>query len=449
MRKHAKAAVALVVAAVMGTGGCAGAGSFNSSSDTVTIAMVSNSQMQDAIALSGEFERENPGTKLKFVSLSENQARAKITASVATHGGEFDVVMISNYETPQWAKNGWLVNLSKYQRETPGYDVADFIPSLQKSLSYQGDMYSVPFYGESSFLMYRKDLFEQAGIVLSAEPTWDQVAAAAAKLDDPASGRSGICLRGKPGWGETLAPLDTVINTFGGRWFDENWHAQLTSPEVVRAVEFYIDLVREHGEPGAATSGFSECATQLSQGNTAMWYDATSAVSVLEDPASSKVVGKIGYAPAPVVQKSNSGWLYTWSLGIPASSDKPDAAWKFISWMTGKQYIRMVGEKLGWSHVPPGSRISTYQIPEYAAASKAYGPLTLSAMQGADPDHPTVAPVPYTGIQFLAIPEFQDLGTRVSQQISAAVAGRISVRDALEQAQQYADAVGRSYRENQ
>nr|WP_157110699.1 sugar ABC transporter substrate-binding protein [Nocardia anaemiae] len=434
----------------MGLGGCAGAGSFTTTSgDTVTIAMVSNSQMQDAIALSGEFERENPGIELKFVSLSENQARAKITASVATHGGEFDVVMISNYETPQWAKNGWLIDLSNYARETPGYDTQDFIPSLQKSLSYQGDMYSVPFYGESSFLMYRKDLFEKAGLTMPAEPTWDQIAQAAAKLDDPADGRSGICLRGKPGWGESLAPLNTVINTFGGRWFDENWHAQLNSPEVVRAVEFYIDLVREHGEPGAAASGFSECATQLSQGNTAMWYDATSAVSVLEDPASSKVVGKIGYAPAPVMQKPNSGWLYTWSLGIPKSSEKPDAAWKFISWMTGKPYIRMVGEKLGWSHVPPGSRMSTYQIPEYAAASKAYGPLTLSSMQGVDPEHPTAAPVPYTGIQFLAIPEFQDLGTRVSQQISAAVAGRISVHEALDQAQQYADAVGRSYRENQ
>ncbi|MFC9437018.1 ABC transporter substrate-binding protein [Nocardia sp. NPDC057030] len=440
--------LALAVSTVLATAGCAGAGSFTSGGgDTVTIAMVSNSQMQDAIKLSGEFERENPGTKLKFVSLSENEARAKITASVATHGGEFDVVMISNYETPQWAANGWLTDLSGYARRTPGYDEQDFIPSLQKSLSYQGNMYSVPFYGESSFLMYRKDLFEQAGLTMPAEPTWDQVAAAAAELDDPDHGRSGICLRGKPGWGEALAPLNTVINTFGGRWFDENWHAQLNSPEVVRAVEFYIDLVRKHGEPGAATSGFGECATQLSQGNTAMWYDATSAVGVLEDPAASKVVGKIGYALAPTQQKPNSGWLYTWSLGIPKTSDKPDAAWKFVSWMTSKPYIKMVGEKLGWSHVPPGSRLSTYQIPEYREAAKAYGPLTLSAMEGVDPEHPGVRPVPYTGIQFITIPEFQDLGTRVSQQISAAIAGRISVRAALDQAQQYAEVVGRSYRE--
>ncbi|HEY5853176.1 MAG TPA: sugar ABC transporter substrate-binding protein [Aldersonia sp.] len=444
------AAIAVAAATTLTVGGCAGAGSFGSGgSDTVTIAIVSNSQMQDAISLSDQFEAENPGIKLKFVSLSENEARAKITASVATGGGEFDAVMISNFETPQWAENGWLTNLSNYARDTPGYDAEDFIPSLQKSLSYDGAMYSVPFYGESSFLMYRKDLFEQAGLTMPAQPTWAEVADFAAKLDDPDGDVSGICLRGKPGWGEVLAPLDTVINTFGGRWFDENWNAQLDSPEVHRAVQFYVDTVREHGETGAATSGFSECATQLAQGNTAMWYDSTAAVSVLEDPDESDVVGKIGYAPAPIETKPDSGWLYTWSLGIPTTSDNPDAAWKFVSWMTSKDYIRTVGEQLGWERVPPGSRMSTYEIPEYRQASAAFGPPTLAAMAAADPEHPTVEPVPYTGIQFLTIPEFQDLGTRVSQQISAAVAGRISVDEALEQSQKYAEVVGKTYQEEQ
>ncbi|MEV6770062.1 sugar ABC transporter substrate-binding protein [Nocardia sp. NPDC051030] len=427
--------------------GCAGAGSFTGGgADTVTIAIVSNSQMQDAIGLAPKFEAENPGIKLKFTSLSENEARAKITASVATGAGEFDAVMISNYETPQWAANGWLVDLDPYMKQNPGYDKADIIPSLQKSLSYQGDMYSVPFYGESSFLMYRKDLFDQAGITMPAQPTWDQVAGWATKLNTPDT--AGICLRGKPGWGESLAPLTTVINTFGGRWYDENWNAQLTSPETTRATEFYIDLIRKYGEPGAATAGFGECATQFSQGHAAMWYDATAAVGVTEDPKSSKVAGNVGYALAPIQSTPQSGWLYTWSLGIPKTSDKPDAAWKFISWMTSKEYIRMVGEQLGWTHVPPGSRLSTYDIPGYKKESAAYGAVTLQAMASADPEHPTVKPVPYTGVQFLTIPEFQDLGTRVSQQISAAVAGRTSVHDALAQSQQYAEVVGKTYRKD-
>ncbi|GFH05009.1 sugar ABC transporter substrate-binding protein [Mycolicibacterium hippocampi] len=412
---------------------------------------MSNSQMTDAQELSTEFEAQNPGTKLKFVTLSENQARAKITMSTAMGGSEFDVVMISNFETPQWARDGWLRNLSDYAEQTPGYDQDDFIPSLRESLSYEGDMYAVPFYGESSFLMYRKDLFEQAGIEVDQspgyQPQWQEVADWARTLQTPQ--RAGICLRGKPGWGEVLAPLNTVINTFGGRWFDEQWNAQLDSPEVKRAVNFYVDLLDDAGELGASSTGFQECANLFGQGQTAMWYDATSAVSVLEDPQSyPDLVGKIGYLPAPVAEKPDSGWLYTWALGIPKAAKNPDGAWDFISWMTDKDYMRLVGEELGWARVPPGSRTSTYtELPEYEAISESYGPLTLRSIENADPEQPTVQPVPYTGVQFVGIPEFQDLGTRVSQQISAAIAGQKSVDDALAQAQEYAEVVGRTYQE--
>jgi sorbitol/mannitol transport system substrate-binding protein len=416
-----------------------------SSGTTIAVAIVSNSQMQDAISLSHLFESEHPNIHLDFVSLPENEARAKITTDVSTGGGEFDVVMISNYETPQWADNGWLTNLQPYIDKTDGYDADDFIPSIRESLSKDGDMYSVPFYGESSFLVYRKDLFEAKGLTMPAKPTWRQIRDLAAKLDDPDAGTSGICLRGLPGWGENLAPMDTVVNTFGGRWFDEDWNAQLTSPAFRRAVRFYVDLVRDYGEPGAASSGFSECVTAYSQGQAAMWYDATSMVSTVEDPKTSTVVGKSGYAPAPVEKTDASGWLYTWSLAIPKTSERKDQAWDFMSWMTSKEYMRLVGTKVGWARVPPGSRLSTYQIPEYADVAKVYAEPTLAAMESADPSKPTVDPVPYTGIQFVGIPEFQDLGTRVSQQISAAIAGRITVDEALRQSQSYADAVGETY----
>ena len=267
--------------------------------------------------------------------------------------------------------------------------------------------------------------------------------------DSTSADMAGICLRGKPGWGEVLAPLDTVINTFGGRWFDDQWNAQLNSPEVKKAVNFYVDLINGPANSGRRQRGFQECANLFGQGQTAMWYDATSAVSVLEDPETyPDLVGKIGYLPAPIVEKPNSGWLYTWALGIPKAAKNPDGAWKFISWMTSKDYMKLVGEKLGWARVPPGSRTSTYtELPEYEAISKSYGPLTLRVDQERDPNKPTVQPVPYTGVQFVGIPEFQDLGTRVSQQISAAIAGQKSVDDALEQAQQYAEVVGKTYQE--
>ncbi|NKQ58941.1 sugar ABC transporter substrate-binding protein [Amycolatopsis sp. K13G38] len=437
----------LIVAGLLALTGCAGAGEFGAGGRTLVIAIVSNPQMNDAISLSGQFEKTHPGIKLKFVSLPENQARAKITASTSTQGGEFDAVMISNYETPQWAANGWLENLQPYIGATPGYDENDFIPSIRDSLSYRGSMYAVPFYGESSFLAYRKDLFDKAGLTMPAHPTWEQIADFAKKLDDKAAGISGICLRGKPGWGENLAPFDTVANTFGARWFDQNWNAQLTSPEFKQAADFYVNLVRQYGEVGASSAGFSECGTRYAQGQAAMWYDATVMAGTNEDPSSSTVVGKSAYVAAPVEKTPSSGWLYTWSLAIPKVAKDKQAAWEFLNWMTNKDFVQTVGKTYGWNRVPPGCRLSTYQIPEYRDAAKAYAQPTLDGIDAARENNVRTQPVPYTGIQFVGIPEFQDLGTRVSQELSAAIAGQISVDEALDQSQKYAQTVGDSYRE--
>jgi sorbitol/mannitol transport system substrate-binding protein len=439
-------ALALGLLSLLGSCGFAGAGAMSGNEGkSITVGIVANPQMQDIAKMIGQFEQQNPGANVRFVTLPENEARQKITESVATGSREFDVVMISNYETPMWAKNGWLVNLQPLADRTAGYDPNDIIPSVRKSLSYKGNLYSVPFYGESSFLMYRKDLFAKAGLKMPAHPTWQQVATLAAQLDDKKNSQAGICLRGLPGWGELLAPLDTVINTFGGRWYDQKWHAQLDSPQVNQAVSFYTKLLTQHGEPGAGASGYTQCLTNFSQGNSAMWYDSTAGAGTLEDPASSKVAGKVGYVAAPVVKTKASGWLYTWSLGIPKTSKNRDLAWKFTSWATSKQYIKSVGSQLGWSHVPPASRLSTYDIPQYQKLAGPFAQPTLDAMNSPTIEHPTVQPVPYQGVQFLDIPEFMDLGTRVSQQVSAAIAGQKSVKDALTQAQKYAATVGESY----
>jgi sorbitol/mannitol transport system substrate-binding protein len=437
----ATAAVALALS------GCAGAGAVGGGDgEQIVVAIVSNPQMQDAISLQDEFRAAHPGVDVRFVSLPENEARAKITASVATGGGEFDVVMISNYETPMWAENGWIENLQPYIDATDGYDAEDFVPSVREALSYDGDMYSVPFYGESSFLAYRTDLFEEAGLEMPANPTWDEVRELAAELHDPAGDFSGICLRGLAGWGEDMAPITTVMNTFGGGWFDSDWNATLDSPESREAIETYIDTLRTYGQPGAATSGFGDCLTRFAQGQSAMWYDATSMVSSVEDPASSTVAGNVGYVPAPVAETESAGWLYSWSLAIPSTSDHKDAAWDFVSWMTNKEYIELVGDELGWERVPPGSRLSTYEIPEYAEVSQAYADATLESMNGATQESAMTHEVPYPGIQFVGIPEFQDLGTRVGQQMSAAIAGQVSVDEAIAQSQRYAETVAETYR---
>lgn len=436
--------LAVAAVTVLALGGCAPA---SAAQDTIVVAIVANPQMKDAVSLQDDFKAKHPDVNVKFVTLPENEARAKITASVATGGGEFDVVMISNYETEMWAANGWIENLQPLADATEGYDTEDFIPTIKDALSYNGDMHSVPFYGESSFVVYREDLFKAAGITMPEHPTWAEIGKIARQLNDPSKDFAGICLRGLAGWGEVMAPLDTVINTYGGQWFDMDWNAKLDSPQVKAAVTDYVDLLHDAGQPGAATSGYGDCITRYSQGKAAMWYDATAMVSSIEDPASSLVAGKSQYAPAPVQNTESAGWLYSWSLAIPSTSEHKTAAWDFISWMTNKDYIKLVGNEISWERVPPGSRQSTYEIPEYAAVAKAYAEPTLNAMYSAKQSTSMVNPVPYPGLQFVGIPEFQDLGTRVSQQISAAIAGQKSVDEALQQAQQYAEPIAKSYQE--
>jgi len=269
------------------------------------------------------------------------------------------------------------------------------------------------------------------------KPTWDFIKDAADKMTDRANGINGICLRGKAGWGENMAFLTTLANSFGARWFNEKWQPQFNTQQWHDAIQFYVDLMKADGPSGASSNGFNENLTLFQQGKCGMWIDATVAGSFVTDPKSSTVADKVGFALAPdkgLGKRAN--WLWSWALAIPAGSKKVDAAEKFIDWATSKHYEELVASKDGWANVPPGTRTSLYANPQYQAAP--FAAATLASINAADPQHPTVEPVPYTGVQFVAIPEFQGLGDTVGQIFSAALAGQTSVDDALKQAQDVA-----------
>ncbi|MFI9650196.1 ABC transporter substrate-binding protein [Streptomyces sp. NPDC052040] len=427
--------------------GCwVGAGGSGSGGNSINVLMVNNPQMVELQKLTASHFTKETGIKVNFTVLPENDVRDKISQDFANQAGQYDVATLSNYEIPIYARNGWLHEMNSYTAKDPGYDEQDILGPMRQSLTGDdGRLYGQPFYGESSFLMYRKDVFAAKGLTMPAHPTWQQVADLAAEADGAKPGMRGICLRGLPGWGELMAPLTTVVNTFGGTWFDKDWKAQLDSPGFEKATKFYVDLVRQHGESGAAQSGFAECLNNMTQGKVAMWYDATSAAGLLE-AAGSPVKGKLGYAPAPVEKTSDSGWLYTWAWGLQKASRNPDKAWKFISWASGKQYEQLVGDTSGWADVPAGKRASTYENAAYRKQAAAFQDMTRKAIEGARPNDPGVQPRPAPGIQFVDIPEFTDLGTKVSQEISAAIAGRQSVGAALRKSQQLAEKISKEYK---
>lgn len=435
MNNKVKALIAVVVVAVAGlvvvqqrSGGDV----------TLTLATVNNGQMKDMESLKGEFEKANPGIKVNFQVMEEGDLRSAVTSDVANKAGQYDIVTIGAYEVPQWGANGWLTNLTPDLADS-AYDVGDILPPVKDALSVNGKQYAVPFYGESSILMYNKEILDSKGVKLSNNPTWNEVAAAAKKVNSAKT--AGICLRGKPGWGDLFAPLTTVVQTFGGTWYDMNWNAKVNSPEFTQAVTFYKDLLASAGEKDPVSYSFNECLTALKTGKVAMWYDASVAASMLEAD-DSPVKGKMGYAHAPVVKTKEAGWLWSWNLAVPANTQNKAAAVKFIKWATSKDYHKLVGTKLGWSLVPPGARTSTYAIPEYKEAAAAYAPITLEVMSAVNPKQPGVNPQPWVGIQYVAIPEFQDVGNQVAQLVADAIAGRTTVKEALDKGQVIAQAAG-------
>jgi sorbitol/mannitol transport system substrate-binding protein len=403
---------------------------------TITIATLNNPDVIELKKLSPAFEKANPDIKLNWVILEENVLRQRATTDITTNSGQFDVVTIGTYEAPQWGKRGWLSPMTNLPAS---YDLDDVVKTARDGLSYNGTLYALPFYVESSMTYYRKDLFQAAGLKMPDQPTYDQIKQFADKLTDKSKGQYGICLRGKAGWGENMAFVSTVVNTYGGEWFNEKWQAQIDTPEWKKAVTFYSDLLKSDGPPGASSNGFNENLTLMSSGKCAMWIDATVAAGMLYNKAQSQVADKIGFAAAPVaVTPKGSHWLWSWSLAIPKTSKQQDAAKKFAAWATSKEYIEMVGKDEGWASVPPGTRKSTYARPEYKQAAP-FGDFVLKAIETADPNDATLHKVPYSGIQFVGIPEFQSFGTVVGQSIAGVVAGQSTVDQALKAGNAAAD----------
>ena len=400
---------------------------------TLTIATVNNGDMIRMQALTNEFTAKNPDITVKWVTLEENVLRQRVTTDIATKGGQFDVLTIGTYEVPIWAKKNWLIPLDNLGSD---YDTADLLPKIRDAVSVSGKLYAAPFYGESSMVMYRTDLFQKAGLTMPEKPTWDFVIDAAKKLTDKSDGVYGICLRGKAGWGENMAFLTAMSNSFGARWFDEKWQPQFDKPEWKKTLSTYVDLMKAAGPPGASSNGFNENLALFNSGKCAMWIDATVAASFVTNPE--------GFRTLPTrsvsrlrrmrdLERTPTGCGHG-ILPIPAGSKKVAAAEKFIAWATSKDYTKLVASKEGWANVPPGTRISLYQNPEYLKVAP-FAKLTLASIDAADPNKPTVQPVPYVGVQYAAIPEFQGIGTTVGQQFSAALSGSSTVDAALAAAQ--------------
>lgn len=430
-------AAAIVLGCTAALMSCAPSGSSSPSGDTLTIAAVDNPDIDRLRELSQDFVDENPGVNIEWVRADENEIRQTISTDVATGGGRFDIVTVGTYETPLWAEQEYLVPMEDMPA---GFDSDDFITTIREPLSYEGTLYAAPFYGESSFTMYRTDLFEQAGLEMPQRPTWDFIIDAASTLSD-STDSDGICLRGKAGWGENMAFITAMAHSYGARWFNEDWIPQFDTEEWSNTTTDYLTLA-EYAPSDAATNGFSENLALFQNGECAIWVDATSAASSVTDPDESTVADSVGFAHAPGsgLEDKQSNWLWAWSLAIPESSENQDLAKEFVAWATSEDYQELVADEYGWANVPPGTRRELYNNSDYLEAAP-FAELALESIENADPGDPTAQPVPYEGVQYVDVPAFQSIGTAVGNQMSDALSGEISAEEALENSQWVTDRV--------
>ena len=423
MKALRKTALTMALSAAMATTA--------SAADELTIAIVNNGHMINMQKVAEAYTADT-GVKLNWVSLEEGVLREQVTSDTATGGGEYDIINIGMQEAPIWGAAGWIEPLSF----SDAYDVDDMLPAMRNGLSHEGTLFAAPFYGESSMVMYRKDLTDAAGVEIADNDSWDNVKAAAAAIHNPDDGVYGVCLRGKPGWGDNMAFVTTVVNSFGGAWFDADMKPTLESDEWKNAINFYVDLLGEYGPPGSEGNSFNEILALYNEGKCGMWIDATIAASFL-------TVDGVAYAQSPNAGNPvGANWLWAWAMAVPAGSPNAEASMQFIEWATSKEYIKAVADHadFGWNKVPTGTRASTYDYAEFQAAA----PFAAAEKAAIDSAAPAATDLkPYVGVQFASIPEFPEVGSAVAQEIAAALSGAKSVDDALAASQEAADAIMR------
>jgi sorbitol/mannitol transport system substrate-binding protein len=396
---------------------------------SLTIAIVNNGHMINMQKVAEAYTAET-GVKLNWVALEEGVLREQVTSDTATGGGQYDIINIGMQEAPIWGQAGWIEPLEF----GADYDIDDMLPAIRNGLSADGTLYAAPFYGESSMVMYRKDLTDAAGVTISDNDSWDNIKAAAAAIHNPEAGIYGVCLRGKPGWGDNMAFLTTMVNSFGGAWFDKDMNPTLDSEAWKAAITFYVDLLGTYGPPGSEGNSFNEILALYNEGKCGMWIDATIAASFL-------TVEGVAYAQSPNAGNPvGANWLWAWAMAVPTGTAKSEDAKAFIEWATSKEYIQAVAAHpdFGWGAVPTGTRASTYAYPEFQAVA-GFAAAELAAIESAAPAATDLKP--YVGVQFAAIPEFPEVGSAVAEEMAAALTGAKTVDEALAAAQAAAVAI--------
>lgn len=280
---------------------------------------------------------EATGVDVSFDVLEEGAMIEKNLLECERGGDTYDIWMIAIEGVARMSETGCAAPLDDRVEQTAEFfDYDDILPAYADLMVNEVDgnsVWGIPFAGESVFLMYRQDLFDEAGV--EVPQTWEELRDVARQFQEEGE-VSGVAFRARRGW-EFTYQYSVFLFPFGGRILDpETGEPAIDTQGSVNALE-YMTSLKDYAPTGIEGFSFPEAWQSMQTGRVAMLVEATAAAPELEDPSKSQVAGQVGYAPLPEGPEGAFSGVWGWGLGVNGHSQKQDAAWRVIEWLTSRE----------------------------------------------------------------------------------------------------------------
>ncbi len=410
--------------------------------ESITVAVIPASYFLNLISLAPQFEALT-GIKLRFEQVPPGQIRQKAMLDLSSKTGTYATSATDPMYFPLYAANKWVEPLDKYLNDPKLTDAAwfqydDIIKAWREADSVNGKPYGIPFDGEVTVQVYRKDLYDAKG--LKPATTYDELLANAKALNNPAERVNGLALRGFAGAGQNMYIYPSILRGFGGTWI-QNGKVVVNSPEAVKALEWYVDALKNYAPAAVRNWNWPDIADAFSQGTVATYIDAHSSAAVINNPEKSKVIGKVGYARWPK-GPAGKGVTSIWNWGFPINAalneKQKRATWLFITWATCAETQARTSYKFAGPAKRSGvNRMSTWRSQEFAAAMQGAGYNFIPAsLESLEQD---------TDVEWRPrVPQWPAIGETMAVAIQAALVGQKTPKQALDEAQARIDQILKS-----
>ena len=401
--------------------------------ESITVAVIPASYFDNLVTLAPQFEALT-GVNLRFEKIPPAQIRQKSVIDLTSKAGAYSTHAADPMYYALYAANKWVEPLDGYMKDASLTDAAwfqpdDIVPAWRSANTIDGKLYGVPYDGEVTIQVYRKDLYEAKG--LKAADDLQAFVSNAAALHDPNNRVWGAALRGVAGAGQNVYIYSSIFREFGGDWM-KGGKLQVNGPEAEAALNWYVDLMRKYAPQAAQNWNWPDIADAFSQGTIATYIDAHSSASVVNNPEKSKVIGKVAYARWP---KGPSGKRTTsiWNWGFPINAALPEkrkkATWLFIQWAACAETQARTAHKFAGPAKRSGvNRVSLWKDPDYVKLMKGFGDNFVEAtLESLQQD---------TDVDWRPrVPQWPAIGDTVATAIQQALAGQATAKAALDEAQ--------------